>query len=123
MSEGDNILAVDFDGTIIVEGSGLSRERLSKPAVAGAVDAIRRLNAEGWRIVVFSCRARDEQGRAQITNWLTRYGLVVLVEDITAQKPWAKHYIDDRAIAFDNWASVLERLTDGIEGQATDGNI
>ena len=82
MSEGDNILAIDFDGTIIVQGSGLSRERLSKPAVAGAVDAIQRLHAEGWRIVVFSCRARDEQGRAQIINWLTRYGLADLVEDI-----------------------------------------
>ncbi len=119
--EGDNILAIDFDGTIIPQGSGLSRERLEKRPMAGAVNALQMLHAQRWRIVVFSCRARDEQGRAQIINWLRRYGIDNLVEEITAQKPWAKYYIDDRAIAFDNWASVLERLTD--EGQETDGNI
>ena len=116
MNEESNVLAIDFDGVIIREGSGFTRERLENRPVSGSILAIEKLKAEGWKIVIHSCRARDPEGKAQIINWLTRFGLYDKNLEITSQKPWAKYYIDDRAIEFVNWDSVMKRLCNESEG-------
>jgi hypothetical protein len=48
---------------------------------------------------VSSCRADHPEGLAGIWNWLAKYGLRQLVDDVTHLKPPAVAYVDDRAVA------------------------
>ena len=108
-----NLLAIDFDGVIMKAGAGMaSRSRLAdQPPVDGAIAGVRALAVE-WPIVIFSARAVTDRGLVQIWQWLRRHGLADAVIDVTATKPMATAYIDDRAYRFDGWPGVLETFTD-----------
>jgi hypothetical protein len=107
-----NILAIDFDGVIMskLKFSAKFMGQNLKPVIGkplpGAVDGVKAL-AQEWQIVVFSARAGSVLGKAQIENWLERYGLTDSVVDVTDRKPIATAYIDDRAFRFESWPEVL----------------
>jgi len=108
------IVAVDFDGTIVEEGSSPLKVR------DGAVTALRRLASAGHRLILHTCRltdpdaAADAEGRsyadaaeqaegrareAEMLTFLAETGLDrILVPWRGRGKPPADLYVDDRAL-------------------------
>ena len=102
----------DFDGVIHSYTSGWQGIGVipDKPinAIKEAIDDIR--NA-GYEVVVVSTRCREVKGIKAIEDWLKFYNIGV--DGITADKPPAIVYIDDRAICFDGDAkSLLNKIND-----------
>lgn len=101
-------IAIDFDGVI---------HRYSKrwqgmanaydPPMEGAIEAIKRLKAEGYHLIIFSSRDTNV-----IRKWLVKYDLDTYFEDVTNTKIPAKVYIDDRAYRFESWEKTMEDLVD-----------
>ena len=107
VSQDDNdgrVLSVDFDGTI---AEWAEFPRIGMP-IPGAVDALRKLTDEGWKVIVFSHRATLPGGREQIAAWLREAGVNV---GAVIPKVYARWYLDDRAIPFNNnWDDVYAKL-------------
>tara|TARA_R110000824_G_scaffold113301_1_gene262983 strand:+ start:301 stop:669 length:369 start_codon:yes stop_codon:yes gene_type:complete len=116
-----NILAIDFDGVIMRrQGSsiygrskrGQWRRAFVPPlssAMPGAADAIKLL-AQDWQLICHSCRGQSPQGIEGIEAWLDARNLLEHFDAVTARKPLASAYIDDRAYRFSTWADVLENF-------------
>ena len=108
MSKREKTLAIDFDGTICKEQSFKDGEIWQEPN-EGAVEVITKLKSQGWKIIVFTCRARPQwdnypAGIDQVSNWLIKHNIPF--DEITSNKPIARAYIDDRAIRFTNWQDI-----------------
>ena len=105
------VILVDFDGVLYPW-----EPIMSEPdPIPGAVEAMRRLKAAGFRLVIFTSRLSPtwlaESGYhagdqlAHIERLLKRDGIPH--DDITAEKLPAQHYIDDRGLRFhDDWAEI-----------------
>lgn len=97
-------LAIDFDETIQSRATALPGKIFGKP-IPGALEALDDLEAEGYRIVIHSCVAHTPAGWKAIEEWLEEYEAAY--HDITAVKPVAACYIDDKAIRFTDWDSAV----------------
>ena len=108
-----NLLAIDFDGVIMQKGAGSSSriDSCDRPPVDGAIEGMRALAAE-WPLVVHSCRATSDRGVMQVWQWLKRHKLGDAVQDVTATKPIATAYIDDRAVRFTSWQAIRDTYTE-----------
>lgn len=107
-SEGmERVVAMDFDGVIhrdpVWKGIGI----VEGAPVRGVPEAIKSLVRSGYKICVFTCRAREREGFKAVVHWLTANGLIEYIDSVTAQKPVAKCYIDDRCIPFTGNAESL----------------
>jgi len=100
---------VDFDGTLHPYSNGWTgMVPDDEPPTDGAREALRALRVKGYLVVVFSARATTNEGVTGIRNWLARYSLLQFVVEITAVKPIAVAYIDDRAVPFNgNWFAAI----------------
>lgn len=108
------VLSVDFDGTLY-ERRPLYEEPDPLP---GAVAAMRRLKAAGYRLVIHTSRlsprwlaeARytESEQRDRIESLLNRDGIPY--DEITAEKVASQVYVDDRAIRFRDgeWPSIVD---------------
>lgn len=103
-------LAVDFDGTICKYQPFKDGIIWQEPN-EGAVDILTKLNEQGWRIIVFTCRAREEWRKEEghlgiiaVQDWLDKYHIPYY--EVTAEKPIATAYIDDRGLRFTNWQDI-----------------
>ena len=83
--------------------------------VDGAKWALKTLYEMGFKIVVFSCKARRDRplvdrksGVRLIKEWLKSWGLLKYVDEITSEKPPCILLIDDNAYRFDNWINVMK---------------
>lgn len=91
-----SIISVDFDGVINDRGQLMPMAR----------EGLQELIDRGYRVVIHTLRARSAGGRASVIDWLNNYDLPF--HDVTAVKPPALAFIDDRAIHFTNWTEVLK---------------
>lgn len=99
-------VAIDFDGVLNNYRGWCGEEELGSPR-DGAALFMKVLSAK-YDIVVFTCR--DVQ---RVREWLKKYNLLHMVQQVTTKKPLAVAYIDDRAINFDgDYLEVLEKLKD-----------
>lgn len=91
----------DFDGVIHSYRSGWQGDEsiIPDPMVFGIGKVIRKLKADGYKIVIFTTRARTKEGFNAVCNYLKRRHIPF--DSITDIKPPALCYIDDRAINFD----------------------
>lgn len=75
--------------------------------ISGAREALLKLRAEGWVVVVQT--ARHFNHWKTTVDWLATNGFVY--DQIVFGKPPARVYVDDRAIPFEgDWSSVYARL-------------
>lgn len=104
----ENQIAFDFDGVVHSYTSGwMGAAVIKDKPVDGIKGLFKRLKAAGKKISIFSCRAQTQAGRNAIIHWLIVNGLIDFVSEVTAEKPIAKCYVDDRAICFDGRVEEL----------------
>lgn len=106
-------IAVDFDGVIHSYTSGWQGAAvIPDPPVEGAIEFLVGLTqSEDFDVVIFSSRAKTWRGRRAIRAWLQEHGGHFWHEDafdpglqsieVTAVKPAAVVYLDDRAVRFE----------------------
>jgi hypothetical protein len=93
-------VAVDFDGVIHSYVTPWSEAHIiPDPPVDGAIEWL--LNtAEKFNVVIFTTRAKTLAGKLAVRGWLRMHGVHVQETEITAEKPAALIYLDDRAYRF-----------------------
>lgn len=105
-------IAFDFDGVLASYKSGQYPE-IGEP-IEGMKDLIDNLKADGWKVVVFTCRQSNE-----IEPWLLQHGFDI--DEINQNSGAPPHsnkipadiYVDDRAIAFKGDAkSLAQQIAD-----------
>jgi hydroxymethylpyrimidine pyrophosphatase-like HAD family hydrolase len=93
-------IAVDFDGVIADYGGWENSGAFGKPR-QDVVNALKSLQSEGWKIIVYSCRSSDE-----IAPYLRDNSIPFdeINENSSAPtsgpKPYATVYWDDRALCY-----------------------
>jgi hypothetical protein len=93
-------VAVDFDGVIHSYTSPwLDAQTIPDPPVAGAIEWLNEI-AEDFDVVIFTTRGKTMDGRVAVGEWLDGHGFTQYRE-VTADKPPALIYLDDRAVRFD----------------------
>jgi phosphoglycolate phosphatase-like HAD superfamily hydrolase len=88
------VAAIDLDATISRYHRWRGPDRIGRP-IPGAHAALRTLQDKGYRLILFTTRARH--GKKPIQAWLKRHGLADYFEAVTATKPPAAVFFDDRA--------------------------
>ena len=92
-------VAFDFDGVINSYKSGWQGATvLNDKPVDGIKKEIETLRANGYSVVVYSTRAETVLGTQAIEQYLINHRIIV--DGVTATKPIAVAYVDDRAIPF-----------------------
>jgi len=114
--EESNTIALDFDGVIHKSSLGYHDGTVYDDPVEGVQDALKRLSSR-YSIVIFSTKARPDRGLVNgktgtelIWEWLKKHELDVYITKVSSEKPRATRYIDDRAIEFIDWPSIVKRL-------------
>lgn len=102
------ILAVDFDHVIHDPNNREPGYKMGKP-IPGAPEALRKLHERGDILIIHTVRAYIDH--EHVEKWLKYFKIPF--EKVTATKPLADAYIDDKAIPFSTWHNVgleLENL-------------
>ena len=109
-------IGVDFDGVIHKCSKGYYDGTIYDDPIPGAFEALQRLS-EKYTIIMFSAKARADRGLVNgktgiqlIWEWLKKYDMAQFVSKVTAEKPRARFYIDDKAIRFTDWESAFEMI-------------
>ena len=106
----NKILCIDFDGTITKTDEYIKEAELQDHAV----EVLIHLKNNGYKIIIWSCRANP-----QINNYHIRlqhmkdtlYKYKIPYDEIAiGPKPLADYYIDDKAIQFTSWIDILNLL-------------
>jgi hypothetical protein len=104
MSEKRYTIAVDFDGVIHSYTSPwVSAEVIPDPPVEGAIEWLTEI-AKKFEVVIFTTRGQTLAGRQAVGQWLRNQGCEWprgMGPRVTAEKPPALVYIDDRAWRFE----------------------
>ena len=99
-------LAVDFDGVIHRYSKGFQGlENAYDPPMDGAREVLQRLKEKGYVLKIMSSRPA-----LVIEEWLEKYEMSHLFDNVSNSKFAATVYIDDRGFHFTNWATVEEKL-------------
>lgn len=93
-------IAVDFDG-VIADYEGWEGEGCLGNHRKDVVEALTQLREEGWRIIIYSCRAAMEIGAYLVANGVPFDEINVNSARATkGPKPSATVYWDDRAVRY-----------------------
>lgn len=103
------IICLNFDG--VIHGyttSWTAFDDIPDPPTPGALEAVNELIARGFEVVIHSTRLVGGDGAYwAMRKWLRAHGFPPL--RLTADKPPAMVYVDDRAYRFDGrWTAVLD---------------
>lgn len=120
-------ICLDFDGVIHDYNKGWQNGEIYGEPLPGSLEAIENLIEEGYNVVILSTRASSDHGKGaeRMEGWLRRKyielyrsrGMAPAAASnavaqfvfkilITAEKPPAIAYVDDRAIRFTNWPDI-----------------
>jgi hypothetical protein len=102
-------IIIDLDGTICTEEKTYSRS-LAKPN-KGAVKSVNALYDQGHTIIIYSARTWMEF--EMTTQWLKTNK--INYHQLVLGKPVGDVWIDDRAINFENWDNVMDKLKSKLQ--------
>jgi len=111
------VIAVDLDGVILefdYDKWVADPSYFGKPK-PGTISALRKLQQEGYRIIIHTARLDISRGVEAFIDML-EYIKAVLEKNnipydsiwVNAAKPRADFYIDDKAIRFESWEQTLK---------------
>ena len=102
-------IAVDFDGVIHKNSKGYHDGTIYDEPIEGSREALEKLSKD-YDVVLFTCKAKPDRGLVNgktgtqlVWEWLEKYDMDKFVTKVTAEKPRAVQYIDDKGIQFTSW--------------------
>lgn len=98
-------LAVDFDGVIHDHKHPVEGKRMGAP-FEDAQLGMRRLLARKHKLIIHTVMATTPGGQKVVEDWLAYYK--IKHHGVTAIKPNADIYIDDRAYHHTNWTDTFQ---------------
>ena len=111
------IIAIDFDGVIHRAKRGYCSGKIYDKPNKRARRSMAYLVARGARVIIFTCRLsvrspHYEYQRREIIGWLRKNHFYWLhhYHEITALKPRADIFIENKAIQFYNWGDTMNVL-------------
>ncbi|MHA2062757.1 MAG: hypothetical protein ACXABY_00010 [Candidatus Thorarchaeota archaeon] len=112
----ERTIAVDFDGVIHDDDKGFHDGTVYGNPIKGAKEALKALSSK-FKVIVLSAKARsdrplinDKTGKELIQEWLDKHDMSEYVTDVTAEKPAALLYIDDKALRFMSWGTTMAQV-------------
>lgn len=111
MSKHKRTICLDFDGVVHSYVSGWKGvTSIPDAPVPGAKEAIDTLRAQGYEVVIFSTRSSTPDGLYAMQRWLEDNG--IHADRVSAEKPPALIYVDDRGLKFDgDWPQTLQDIS------------
>jgi hypothetical protein len=116
--EESKTIAIDFDGVIHSFEFGFHDGTIYGTPIEGSIDALKSLSQK-YNLVLYTAKAKPDRplingktGTELVWEWLEKYNISQYITEITAEKPRAICYIDDKAIRFISWEQTLEELND-----------
>jgi len=110
------VLAIDFDGVIHSNELGFHDGTVYGTPIKGVEQALEELSKK-YTLIIHTSKANPNRplingktGKELIWEWLGKYKLNSYITNITYHKINASYYIDDKAIHFTNWSSVLKKI-------------
>lgn len=115
-------IAIDFDGVIHDDNGGYNSGKIEGDIIPGAKDALIRLKDLGYKLVLFSCKARKDRplidgmnGSQLIVKWLSTKKICHMFDEIVSEKPACCLFIDDNAHRFEGWENTLSFIENGFK--------
>jgi hypothetical protein len=115
-NEESNTIAIDFDGVIHSFEFGYYDGTIYGTPILGTLESIKKISNK-YKIVIYTAKAKLDRplvngktGIDLVWDWLRKYDLDKYIFEVTAEKPRAICYIDDKAIRFVNWNQTLKEL-------------
>jgi hypothetical protein len=115
-TEESNTIAIDFDGVIHSFELGYHDGTIYGTPLPGSLENIKRLSNK-FKIVIYTAKAKPDRplingktGIELVWEWLEKYDVAKYISEITAEKPRAICYIDDKAIRFIDWEQTIKDL-------------
>ena len=112
----ENNIGIDFDGVIHKCSKGYYDGTIYDDPVEGSYEALERLSRD-YTIIINTCKAKPDRGLvngktgvALVWEWLEKYDMAKFVAKVTAEKPRAVAYIDDKSVRFTSWDKAFEDL-------------
>ena len=109
-------IGIDFDGVIHKNSKGFYDGTIYDDPIEGVEEALKAI-AERYTIVVYTAKAKADRplvngktGAVLVLEWLQKHNLAQYISAVTAEKPRAVAYIDDRGIRFTDWQNCLNQL-------------
>jgi len=116
LSEESNTVAIDFDGVIHSHELGFHDGTIYGTPIEGSLEALKTLSSK-YKIVLYTAKAKADRplingktGIELVWLWLTKYNMDSYISEVTAEKPRAICYVDDKAIRFLNWEQSLKDI-------------
>jgi len=114
-------VGIDFDKVIHKCSKGFYDGTIYDEPVEGAYDALERLSKD-YTVIVYTCKAKPDRGLVNgktgtelVWEWLKEQNMAQFVSKVTAEKPRARFYIDDKAVRFTDWKSAFD-IIEEIDG-------
>ena len=109
-------IAIDFDGVIHNFDKGFHDGTCYGDPLPGSLEALKKIS-ESYNIIIFTAKAKPSRplvngktGTELIWAWLKENDLDQYVSKVSAEKPRAVAYVDDKGISFNSWDKCLEAL-------------
>lgn len=109
-------IGIDFDGVIHKNSKGYYDGTIYDDPIPGSLEALKVISQK-YDIIIFTAKAKKDRGKINgktgtemVWDWLKKHNVDMYIKDVTAEKPRAVAYIDDKAIRFNNWDDVLKEV-------------
>ena len=107
-------IAIDFDGVIHKNSKGYHDGTIYDEPIEGSKESLEKLSKD-YDVVLFTCKAKPDRGLVNgktgtelVWEWLRKHDMDKFVTKVTAEKPRAVQYIDDKGYGFTTWIDYWE---------------
>lgn len=107
-------IAIDFDGVVHTFDKGFHDGTCYGDPIEGSLESIKELSKK-YDIIIFTAKAKPNRplvngktGTELVKIWLEKNNVLQYVKEITAEKPRAFLYIDDKGYRFENWSQTMK---------------
>lgn len=109
-------IGIDFDGVIHKCSKGYYDGTIYDDPIDGSYEALQKIS-EKYTIIIYTCKAKPDRGLVNgktgtelVWEWLEKHNMSQFVSKVTAEKPRAVCYIDDKCVRFSSWDDTLKEI-------------
>tara|TARA_R110001592_G_C13176065_1_gene750337 strand:+ start:79 stop:1065 length:987 start_codon:yes stop_codon:yes gene_type:complete len=111
-------IGIDFDGVIHKCSKGFYDGTIYDKPIEGSFEALADLS-KNYTIIIYTCKAKPDRGLVNgkngaqlVWDWLEKHNMSQFISKVTAEKPRAVFYIDDKAINFSSWEKCFKDISE-----------